>query len=93
MKSYLPEIEDKLDKLIDRLDALMPVYAERIVNDINPTEKGNRYTGTDAIEAAIHFRSRMGESVHPKQLNSLKRYIFCHSGPLTAPSQFGRVKR
>lgn len=55
LKSYLPEVEDKLDKLIDRLDALTPVYAERVVNDINPTETGKRYTGTDAIEAVLHF--------------------------------------
>ncbi len=55
LKSYLPEVEDKLDRLIDRLDALMPVYAQNIVTDINPTEKGRKYGDTAAIETALNF--------------------------------------
>src|SRR3546814_6270096 len=28
LKSCLPEVEDKLDRLLDRIDALVPVYEE-----------------------------------------------------------------
>ena len=55
LKSYLPEVADKLDKLIDRLDALSPVYAARVINDINPTETGRKYGGADAIGAVLDF--------------------------------------
>jgi hypothetical protein len=55
LKSYLPEVEDRLDKLIDRLDALRPVYAAYVVTDINPTEKGLKYIGADAIETVFNF--------------------------------------
>lgn len=53
--SYLPEVADRLDKLVDRLDALTSVYADQVVSDINPTAAGQKYAGTEAIETVLAF--------------------------------------
>jgi hypothetical protein len=35
----LPEIEDRLDKVIDRIDALAPSYEKLAANDVNPPKR------------------------------------------------------
>src|SRR3546814_8906909 len=55
LKSCLPEVEDKLDRLLDRIDALVPVSEERAKKDINPTERGRKYMAREAIESAVAF--------------------------------------
>lgn len=55
LQTYLPEVEDKLDKLIDRIDALAPSYAALVVNDINPAEPGLKYMEPSAIQMVAAF--------------------------------------
>ena len=53
LRSNLNVIEDRIDKLIDRLDALTPAYESMVADDINPTEAGARYAKEDALRSAI----------------------------------------
>ncbi|WP_158284192.1 nucleotidyl transferase AbiEii/AbiGii toxin family protein [Azospirillum sp. TSO22-1] len=53
----LPEVEDKLDKVIDRISHLMPVYEAKAADDINPTEHGRRYMDRSAPENVLAFLS------------------------------------
>lgn len=63
LKPYLSEVEDRLDRLLDRIDALVPVYEERAKADINPTEAGRRYMTGGAIESIATFiRAWRGEN-------------------------------
>jgi hypothetical protein len=55
LTSYMPEVEDKLDRLLDRIDALIPVYNERAKVDINPTVQGRKYMTKKAIETIAAF--------------------------------------
>lgn len=55
LKPYLSEVEDKLDRLLDRIDALIPVYEERAKEDINPAKQGRRYMTAEAIESIVAF--------------------------------------
>lgn len=57
LKAYLPEVEDKLDRLIDRIDALAPSYEALVVSDISPTELGKKYMETSAIQTVSTFLS------------------------------------
>lgn len=55
LKSSLPEVADRLDKLIDRIDALVPFYETTVKDDINPTESGRKYMGHAAILSVLDF--------------------------------------
>lgn len=55
LRSNLSVVEDRLDKLIDRLDALAATYESMVVDDINATEAGSKYATGDAIGSAISF--------------------------------------
>ena len=55
LKSSLPEIEDRLDKLIDRIDALVPGYEKAATEDINPTESGRKYLEVSAALSVLDF--------------------------------------
>lgn len=55
LRSNLPEVEDRLDKLIDRLDALSAGYQRMTADDINATESGAKYLSGGAIHSAISF--------------------------------------
>jgi Nucleotidyl transferase AbiEii toxin, Type IV TA system len=55
LKANLSEVEDRLDKLLDRLDALAGTYARTATDDINPTESGQKYMRTEAIHSVISF--------------------------------------
>ena len=55
MRSSLPEIADRLDKLIDRIEALAPVYEKAAKDDVNPTEAGLKYMRADAVHAVLDF--------------------------------------
>jgi len=57
LRSSLPEIEDRLDKLIDRIDALAPVYETAAKDEINPTETGLKYMRADAVHTVLDFLS------------------------------------
>ncbi|WP_119388099.1 nucleotidyl transferase AbiEii/AbiGii toxin family protein [Taklimakanibacter lacteus] len=57
LKPSLPEIEDRLDKLIDRVDALAPTYERVAIEDINPTETGRKYIETAAVYSVMNFLS------------------------------------
>jgi hypothetical protein len=48
-------VKDRLDKLIDRLDALADSYETLAVDDINPTPSGARYATGEAIQSAVLF--------------------------------------
>ncbi|MBK1836353.1 nucleotidyl transferase AbiEii/AbiGii toxin family protein [Azospirillum sp. YIM B02556] len=55
LAASLPEVEDRLDKVIDRVERLVPDYAETAASDINPTVGGQRYMTRDAAERALSF--------------------------------------
>lgn len=55
LKSSLSEIEDRLDKLIDRIDALAPIYEKAANEDINPTESGRKYMKASAVLSVLGF--------------------------------------
>lgn len=55
LRSHLIAVEDRLDKLIDRLDALAAAYESMASDDINPTPSGANYATSDAIQSAISF--------------------------------------
>jgi hypothetical protein len=55
LKANLSDVEDRLDKLLDRLDALAGTYARTATDDINPTESGQKYMGAEAIHSVISF--------------------------------------
>jgi len=57
LKSNLNEVEDRLDRLIDRLDALSATYEKSVVNDVNPTDKGRPYASAKAIQSTLSFLS------------------------------------
>ncbi|MGQ9369247.1 nucleotidyl transferase AbiEii/AbiGii toxin family protein [Azospirillum sp. ST 5-10] len=55
VRQALPEVEDRLDKLVDRIQRLAPVYAVRVAEDINPTEDGRRYMTAEAPDRVLAF--------------------------------------
>ena len=55
LAAALPEIDDRIDRLVDRIDLLRPVYAERVVGEVNPTKVGRPYLRQHAIESALDF--------------------------------------
>ncbi|MPZ24486.1 MAG: hypothetical protein GEU28_13350 [Dehalococcoidia bacterium] len=65
LKSCLPEVEDKLDRLLDRIDALIPVYEERAKADINPTEQGRKYMTREAIDSVVAFVREWRRELRP----------------------------
>jgi len=55
LRSNLTVVEDRLDKLIDRLDALSAAYESLAADDINATAAGSKYATGEAIGSAISF--------------------------------------
>jgi len=55
LRAHLFQVGDRLDRLLDRIDALTPVYEARAKADINPTEAGRKYMTGDAIESIATF--------------------------------------
>ena len=55
LAASLPEVEDRMDKVIDRVERLAPDYAMAAATDINPTADGQRYMTRDAAEQALSF--------------------------------------
>ncbi|WP_193371538.1 nucleotidyl transferase AbiEii/AbiGii toxin family protein [Pelagibius marinus] len=55
LRSCLPDVEDKLGKLLDRIDALSSSYETLVAEDVNPTERGQKYLTKTAIEATMVF--------------------------------------
>lgn len=58
LRPHLIVVEDRLDKLIDRLDALAAAYESMVVDDINITEAGSKYATGEAIGSAIAFLAK-----------------------------------
>ncbi len=54
-RAGLVEIEDRLARLVDRIDRLRPVYETPAVNDVNPTRSGLRYMTSAAIDSVFEF--------------------------------------
>lgn len=65
LKPCLGEVEDKLDRLLDRIDALIPVYEQRARTDLNPTEQGRKYMTREAIESLAAFIRAWQSEVPP----------------------------
>ncbi|SMF83472.1 Nucleotidyl transferase AbiEii toxin, Type IV TA system [Azospirillum oryzae] len=55
LAASLPEVEDRMDKVIDRVERLLPDYAMAAAADINSTAGGQRYMARDAAERALSF--------------------------------------
>ena len=51
----LPEVEDRLDKLRDRIALLAPSYEASAVNDVNPTEIGRQFMTRAAPDRVLAF--------------------------------------
>src|SRR5687768_4059032 len=60
--AHLGAVEDRLDRLIDRLDALSAVYRSTAIDDVNVTEAGSRYAKDEAIQSTIAFLVNWRES-------------------------------
>lgn len=48
-------MRDRLDKLIDRLDALSAKYQHLVIDDVDPTESGSKYAKDEVIRSTISF--------------------------------------
>jgi hypothetical protein len=55
LASFLPCVAERLDKAIDRIDALLDKYEEIARTDVNPTERGRKYAKRAAAESVIDF--------------------------------------
>jgi Nucleotidyl transferase AbiEii toxin, Type IV TA system len=55
LRAGMSEIDDRLQRLLDRIDALRPVYATLAADDVSPTEGGQRYMSSDAVENVFAF--------------------------------------
>jgi hypothetical protein len=55
LEASLPEVDDRLDKLIDRIDTFVPVYEAMVKDDINPTKSGRKYMEKSAIVSVLDF--------------------------------------
>jgi hypothetical protein len=55
LRAGMAEIDDRLPRLLDRVDHLRPVYAKLAVDDVNPTESGRKYMSTAAIDSIFEF--------------------------------------
>lgn len=54
-RDALPEVEDRLDKLVDRIERLAPSYADLAANDVNPTDSGRKYMQPSAAQSVLAF--------------------------------------
>jgi hypothetical protein len=55
LRAGMAEIEDRLPRLLNRIDLLRPVYERLAVDDVNPTESGRKYMTAAAIESVVEF--------------------------------------
>lgn len=55
LRSHLIEVEDRLERLVDRLDALAAAYESMVIDEINLTRTGSKYATGAAIQSAILF--------------------------------------
>jgi hypothetical protein len=55
LASFLPCVAERLDKVIDRIDALLDKYEEMARTDVNPTEHGRKYAKRAAAESVLDF--------------------------------------
>jgi hypothetical protein len=55
LQQHLGVVADRLDKVLDRLDALSATYESAVIDDVNATEAGARYAKDEAIRSAIAF--------------------------------------
>lgn len=65
LKGCLAEVEDKLDKLLDRIDALAPRYEAFVRDDVNATALGRKYATTVAIQQVLTFLSDWQQRARP----------------------------
>jgi len=55
LRAGMAEIDDRLPRLLGRIDYLRPVYEELAPDDVNPTESGRKYMTTAAIDSVFEF--------------------------------------
>jgi hypothetical protein len=55
LSSFMPIVADKLDRAIDRTEAIVPTYEKQIVRDVNPTALGKKYATQAAADGALAF--------------------------------------
>ena len=55
LKAHLFEVDDRLDRLTDRLDALAATYERMAAVEINPSASGRKYMDERAIQSVIAF--------------------------------------
>lgn len=60
LAAALPEVDDRLARLIDRIDLLRPVYAERVIGETNPTAQGRSYQTQHAVDSVLAFLRKHG---------------------------------
>jgi hypothetical protein len=66
LASFMSIVTDKVEKTIDRVDAILPVYEERVLVDVNPTELGRRYATKAAAQTVLNFLKRHRPAPPPK---------------------------
>jgi len=55
LSSFLHLVAERLDKAIDRIDALLDRYEEMARTDVNPTEVGRKFAKRAAAESVLDF--------------------------------------
>ncbi|MEA1648828.1 nucleotidyl transferase AbiEii/AbiGii toxin family protein [Nitrospirillum sp. BR 11164] len=55
LRTVLPEVADRADRLMDRINLLRPVYEAQVRNDVNPTPAGERYGTAAAADRVFAF--------------------------------------
>jgi hypothetical protein len=55
LSSFLPVVAERLDKAIDRIDALLDKYEDMARTDVNPTQRGRKYATRAAAQSVLDF--------------------------------------
>ena len=55
LRAGMAEIDDRLSRLLDRIDRLRPAYETLAIDDVNPTDSGRKYMTTAAIDSVSEF--------------------------------------
>ncbi|NIJ40603.1 MULTISPECIES: nucleotidyl transferase AbiEii/AbiGii toxin family protein [Parvibaculum] len=55
LRECLPEVEDRLPNVLDRVKSHQPAYERRVLGEINATKTGRKYMTAAAIDSVVGF--------------------------------------
>jgi hypothetical protein len=65
LSSFLHLVAERLDKAIDRIDALLDRYEEMARTEVYPTERGRKYATRAAAEGVLDFLQKERRRLSP----------------------------